>query len=100
MCQVIQVPLHGRFKAQFIAAAHLPQSGDAGPEAVAVTHPRPVKRARMPFSVKIFLQERPGSNHAHVPFEDVDQLRKLIEAVLSQELSEARDAGILSMFKK
>lgn len=43
---------------------------------------------------------RPRANQAHVPFQDIPQLRQLVEAVLAQKAAEPRDARIIGHLEK
>src|SRR5208282_1718712 len=38
---------------------------------------------------------RPGSNHAHLAFQDVPQLWKLVQTVTAQQSSDTRDSRIV-----
>ena len=65
-----------------VAAAHLPQTGDAGPDAELALVPEFVACQFMP-------ERRAWPNQAHVALEHAPQLRQFVDAELAQEPAHA-----------
>lgn len=69
-------------------AAGLPHAGDAGEDGVVLLDIFPI-----PWD--FFLNDGAGSDEAHLPLQDVQELGQLIEAGLSKEGAALCDAGIV-----
>lgn len=74
------------------SAAGLPHAGDAGEDGVVLLDISPIPR-------DFFLNDGTGTDEAHLTFEDIQKLRKLIEASLSKEGTALCDAGIVLQFE-
>ena len=74
------------------ASAGLPHAGDAGEDGVILLDIFPIPR-------DFFLNDGAGSDEAHLTFEDIQELRQLIEAGLSKEGAALCDAGIVLQFE-
>ncbi len=70
------------------ASAGLPHAGDAGENGVVLLDIFPIPR-------DFFLNDGAGSDEAHFAFENIQELRQLIEAGLSKESAALCDAGIV-----
>lgn len=70
------------------ASAGLPHAGDAGEDGVVLFDIFPISR-------DFFLDDGAGSDEAHLPLQDVQELGQLIEAGLSKEGAALCDAGIV-----
>ncbi len=70
------------------ASAGLPHAGDAGEDGVVLLD-------IFPISWHFCLYDRTGPYEAHLTFEDIQELRQLIEAGLSKEGAALCDAGIV-----
>lgn len=70
------------------ASAGLPHAGDAGEDGVVLFD-------IFPISWHFCLYDRTGPYEAHLTFEDIQELRQLIEAGLSKEGAALCDAGIV-----
>ena len=70
------------------ASAGLPHAGDAGEDGVVLFDIFPIPR-------DFFLDDGAGSDEAHLPLQDVQELGQLIEAGLSKEGAALCDAGIV-----
>ena len=70
------------------AAAGLPHTGNAGEDGVVLFD-------IFPISWHFCLYDRTGPYEAHLTFEDIQELRQLIEAGLSKEGAALGDAGIV-----
>lgn len=70
------------------ATAGLPHAGDAGEDGVVLLDIFPIPR-------NFFLNDGAGSDEAHLTFENIQELRQLIEAGLSKEGAALCDAGIV-----
>lgn len=70
------------------SAAGLPHAGDAGEDGVVLLD-------IFPISWHFCLYDRTGPYEAHLTFEDIQELRQLIEAGLSKEGAALGDAGIV-----
>ena len=70
------------------ASAGLPHAGDAGEDGVVLLDIFPIPR-------DFFLDDGAGSDEAHFAFEDIQELRQLIEAGFSEEGAALCDAGIV-----
>ena len=68
------------------AAVDLPQAGDARADAEAAALPVLIE------SLVITHGKRPGADQAHVALQDVEELRKLINTRLPQQLAHGREA--------
>lgn len=74
------------------ASAGLPHAGDAGEDGVILLDIFPIPR-------DFFLNNGAGSDEAHLTFENIQELRQLIEAGLSEESAALCDAGIVLQFE-
>lgn len=74
------------------SAAGLPHAGDAGEDGVVLFDIFPIPR-------NFLLDDGAGSDEAHLTFEDIQELRQLIEAGLSEESAALCDAGIVLQFE-
>lgn len=74
------------------SAAGLPHAGDAGKDGVVLLDIFPIPR-------DFLLDDRTGTDEAHLTFEDIQELRQLIEAGLSKEGAALCDAGIVLQFE-
>lgn len=74
------------------ASAGLPHAGDAGEDGVVLLDIFPIPR-------DFFLNNGTGTDEAHLTFEDIQELRQLIEAGLSKEGAALCDAGIVLQFE-
>lgn len=74
------------------SAAGLPHAGDAGEDGVVLLD-------IFPISWHFCLYDRTGTDEAHLTFEDIQELRQLIEAGLSKEGATLCDAGIVLQFE-
>lgn len=74
------------------AAAGLPHAGDAGEDGVVLFD-------IFPISWHFCLYDRTGPYEAHLTFENIQELRQLIEAGLSKEGAALCDAGIVLQFE-
>lgn len=74
------------------SAAGLPHAGDAGKDGVVLFDIFPIPR-------DFFLNDGAGSDEAHFAFENIQELRQLIEAGLSKEGAALCDAGIVLHFE-
>lgn len=74
------------------SAAGLPHAGDAGEDGVVLLDIFPIPR-------DFFLNDGAGSDEAHLTFENIQELRQLIEAGLSEESAALCDAGIVLQFE-
>lgn len=74
------------------ASAGLPHAGDAGENGVVLLDIFPIPR-------DFFLNDGAGSDEAHFAFENIQELRQLIEAGLSKEGAALCDAGIIFQFE-
>lgn len=92
---VMHVPavyLHALGVVDVAASAGLPHAGDAGQDGVILLDIFPIPR-------DFFLNDGAGSDEAHLTFEDIQELRQLIEAGLSKEGATLCDAGIVLQFE-
>lgn len=92
---VMHVPavhLHALGIVYIASAAGLPHAGDAGEDGVVLLDIFPIPR-------DFFLNDGAGSDEAHLTFEDIQELRQLIEAGLSKEGATLCDAGIVLQFE-
>lgn len=74
------------------ASAGLPHAGDAGEDGVILLDIFPIPR-------DFFLNDGAGSDEAHLTFENIQELRQLIEAGLSEESAALCEAGIVLQFE-
>ena len=74
------------------ASTGLPHAGDAGEDGVVLFDIFPIPR-------DFFLDDGAGSDEAHLPLQDVQELGQLIEAGLSKEGAALCDAGIVLQFE-
>ena len=74
------------------ASAGLPHAGDAGENGVVLLDIFPIPR-------DFLLDDRTGTDEAHLTFQHVPELRQLIEASLSKEGTALGDAGIVLQFE-
>src|ERR1035438_5061413 len=85
---IFHIQFHPFFEGDGAAAFDLPQAGDAGADAEAAALP-------ILMEPQVITQgKRPGAHQAHVSLEDVEELGKLIDARLPQELPYGGDARI------
>lgn len=88
---VMHVPavhLHSFGIVYIASAAGLPHAGDAGEDGVVLFDIFPIPR-------DFLLDDGTGTDEAHLTFEDIQELRQLIEAGLSKEGAAFCDAGII-----
>lgn len=74
------------------SAAGLPHTGNAGENGVVLLDIFPIPR-------NFLLDDGTGTDEAHLTFEDIQELRQLIEAGLSEEGTAFCDAGIVLQFE-
>ena len=74
------------------ASTGLPHAGDAGEDGVVLFDIFPIPR-------DFFLDDGAGSDEAHLPLQDVQELWQLIEAGLSKEGAALCEAGIILQFE-
>lgn len=74
------------------SSAGLPHAGDAGENGVVLLDIFPIPR-------DFLLDDRTGTDEAHLTFENIQELRQLIEAGLSKEGTALCDAGIVLQFE-
>lgn len=74
------------------ASAGLPHTGDAGEDGVVLLDIFPIPR-------NFLLDDGTGTDEAHLTFENIQELRQLIEAGLSKEGAALCDAGIVLQFE-
>lgn len=74
------------------SSAGLPHAGDAGEDGVVLFDIFPVPR-------DFLLDDGTGPDEAHLTFEDIQELRQLIETSLSKEGAALCDAGIILQFE-
>lgn len=74
------------------SSAGLPHAGDAGEDGVVLLDIFPIPR-------NFLLDDGTGTDEAHLTFEDIQELRQLIEAGLSEEGTAFCDAGIVLQFE-
>lgn len=92
---VMHVPavhLYALWIVDVAASAGLPHAGDAGEDGVILLDIFPIPR-------DFFLNDGAWSDEAHFAFEDIQELRQLIEAGLSKEGAALCDAGIIIQFE-
>lgn len=86
------VHLHSFGIVDIAAAAGLPHASDAGEDGVVLFD-------IFPISWHFCLYDRTGPYEAHLTFENIQELRQLIEAGLSKEGATLGDAGIVLQFE-
>ncbi len=74
------------------SSASLPHASDAGEDRVVLLDIFPIPR-------DFLLNDGAGSDEAHLPLQDVQELGQLIEAGLSKEGAALCDAGIILQFE-
>lgn len=74
------------------SSAGLPHAGDARKDGVVLFDIFPIPR-------NFLLDDGTGTDEAHLTFEDIQELRQLIEAGLSEEGTAFCDAGIVLQFE-
>ena len=74
------------------SAAGLPHTGNAGENGVVLLDIFPIPR-------NFLLDDGTGTDEAHLTFEDIQELRQLIEAGLSEEGTAFCDTGIILQFE-
>lgn len=74
------------------SSAGLPHAGDAGEDGVVLLDISPIPR-------DFLLDDGTGTDEAHLTFEDIQKLRQLIKAGLSEEGTAFCDAGIVLQFE-
>ena len=88
---VMHVPavhLHALGIVDIASSAGLPHAGDAGEDGVVLLDISPIPR-------DFLLDDGTRTDKAHLTFEDIQELRQLIEAGLSKEGAALCDAGIV-----
>lgn len=88
---VMHVPavhLHALGIVDITSSAGLPHAGDAGEDGVILLDIFPIPR-------DFLLDDGTGTDEAHLTFENIQELRQLIEAGLSKEGAALCDAGIV-----
>ena len=91
---VMHVPavhLYALWIVDVAASAGLPHAGDAGEDGVILLDIFPIPR-------DFLLDDRTGTDEAHLTFENIQELRQLIEAGLSKEGAALCDARIILQF--
>src|SRR5688572_4641888 len=83
--RIAEVELDPLLIAAGAAPAHLPEAGDAG------GHAEATELVLFRELVEVARQHGPRADQAHVPDEDVHELRELVEAEAPQEPSRRRD---------
>lgn len=83
------VELEAAVEADVVAAADLPEAGDAG---------RGHADDRQVVADLLFLARQvwARADEAHLALDDVEDLRQLVEAVLADELADLRDARVVA----
>lgn len=92
---VMHVPavhLHALGIVDIASSAGLPHAGDAGEDGVVLLDIFPIPR-------NFLLDDGTGTDEAHLTFEDIQELRQLIEAGLSKEGAALCDTGIVLQFE-
>lgn len=92
---VMHVPavhLHALGIVYIASAAGLPHTGNAGEDGVVLLDIFPIPR-------DFLLDDRTGTDEAHLTFEDIQELRQLIKAGFSKEGTALCDAGIVLQFE-
>lgn len=92
---VMDVPavhLHSFGIVDITSSAGLPHAGDAGEDRVVLLDIFPIPR-------NFLLDDGTGTDEAHLTFENIQELRQLIEAGLSKEGAALCDAGIVLQFE-
>lgn len=92
---VMHVPavhLHALGIVYIASAAGLPHTGNAGEDGVVLLDISPIPR-------DFLLDDGTGTDEAHLTFENIQELRQLIEAGLSKEGAALCDAGIVLQFE-
>lgn len=92
---VMHVPavhLHALGIVDITSSAGLPHAGDAGEDGVVLLDIFPIPR-------NFLLDDGTGTDEAHLTFENIQELRQLIEAGLSKEGAALCDAGIVLQFE-
>lgn len=74
------------------SSAGLPHAGDAGEDRVVLLDISPIPR-------DFLLDDGTGTDEAHLTFENIQELRQLIEAGLSKEGTALCDTGIVLQFE-
>jgi hypothetical protein len=88
---VLRIDVHVLVQQRAALARHLPQAGDAGTNEV----PGMVDEV---VGLCDAHQLGAGANEAHVAFDDIEQLRQLVEAPLANETADRRVARIVEAF--
>lgn len=86
------IHLHALGIVDIASSAGLPHAGDAGENGVVLFDIFPIPR-------DFLLDDGTGTDEAHLTFEDIQELRQLIEAGLSKEGATLCDAGIILQFE-
>src|SRR5207237_10726404 len=89
---VLQIELHPAIEVDVVAAADLPETRQSGLHRQAAAMP-PLIRA------DFLRNRRTRADETHVAFEDVPELRQLIERELPEETSDGGDARIVFRFE-
>ena len=89
---VPRVHLHALVVGGVAAAADLPKPGDAGRDEIVV-------RDEVAVLLDLFLNDGARSDKAHLPANDVDDLRQFIKTCPPQEMTDTRDARIVLQLK-
>jgi hypothetical protein len=80
---------------RLVAAPHLREAGQARPH----DEPLPVRRQLVGELVEEDGPDRPRSDHAHVPAQDVDELRDLVELRRLEPASDRRELGPSALYE-
>ena len=85
MVDVLHVEVHPLLESDLVAAAHLPEAGEARAHREPAALPRLVLR-------HFAGQGRPRTDDAHFAAQHVDELRELVDAELADEATHGGDA--------
>src|ERR1017187_7834547 len=85
---VLEVEFHPLVEADLVAAADLPDAGEAGLHGEAAAMPRIVV-------LHLGRDGRPGADEAHVADENIPELRELVDAGATEETAERSDARVV-----
>ena len=93
MVDVTHVELHAGFEGRVFARGYLPQAGHSRHHFEALF---------MPCTVLLHILERvwTRADQAHVAFEDVPELRQLVQAVFAKKAAERCDARVIGNFEE
>src|ERR1017187_3331953 len=85
---ILEVEFHPLVEADLVAAADLPDAGEAGLHGEAAAMPRIVV-------LHLGRDGRPGADEAHVADENIPELRELVDAGATEETAERSDARVV-----